>query len=174
LAHVANTAGILRFPSSHLDAVRPGIGLYGYHHASGLGAEPRLRPVMSLITQVVQVRNLRPGETVSYNRTFRASRPTRIGVLPIGYADGYNRLLSNKGMVLIGGQRTPVVGRICMDMTMVDVTDIPETHVGADVVLIGELGAERITAVDLANWQGTIPYEVLCAIGPRVPRLYRE
>jgi alanine racemase len=129
---------------------------------------------LSLVTQIVQIRTLRPGETVSYNCTFRASRPTRIGVLPIGYADGYNRLLSNKGTVLIGGKRVPVIGRICMDMTMVDVTDVPEAHVGADAVLIGEQGPERITALDLACWQGTIPYEVLCAIGPRVPRLYLE
>lgn len=172
LAHVANTAGILRFPASHLDAVRPGIGLYGYHHSTNQEAEVPLRPVLSLLTQIVQVRTIRPGETVSYSRTFTASRATRIGVLPIGYADGYNRLLSNKGAVLIGGKRAPVVGRICMDMTMVDVTDVPEAQVGADVVLIGEQGAERISAVDLARWQGTIPYEVLCAIGPRVRRLH--
>lgn len=174
LAHVANTAGILRFPASHLDAVRPGIGLYGYHHSTNQEAEVPLRPVLSLLTQIVQVRTIRSGETVSYNCTFRACRPTRIGVLPIGYADGYNRLLSNKGTVLIGGKRVPVVGRICMDMTMVDITEAPEAHVGADVVLIGKQGAERITAVDLARWQGTIPYEVLCAIGPRVRRLYTE
>jgi alanine racemase len=174
LAHVANTAGILRFPASHLDAVRPGIGLYGYHHSTSHEADATLRPVLSLVTQIVQMRALRPGETVSYNRTFRASRPTRIAVLPIGYADGYNRLLSNKGTVLIGGKRAPVVGRICMDMTMVDITEAPEAHVGADVMLIGKQGAEQITAVDLAYWQGTIPYEVLCGIGPRVRRLYIE
>ena len=174
LAHVANTAGIFRFPASHLDAVRPGIGLYGYHHATNQEADVPLRPVLSLLTQIVQVRTIRPGETISYNRTFRASRATRIGVLPIGYADGYNRLLSNKGMVLIGGKRAPVVGRVCMDMTMVDVTDVPEARVGADAVLIGEQGAERISAVDLARWQGTIPYEVLCGIGPRIRRLYIE
>ena len=174
LAHVANTAGILRFPASHLNAVRPGIGLYGYHHSTGRETETPLRPVLSLLTQIVQVRTIRPGETVSYNRTFRASRPTRIGVLPIGYADGYNRLLSNRGAVLIGGKRAPVVGRICMDMTMVDLTEAPEAHAGADVVMIGEQGAERITALDLARWQGTIPYEVLCGIGPRIRRLYIE
>jgi alanine racemase len=174
LAHMANTAGMLRFPASHLDAVRPGIGLYGYQYGTGQETVAPLRQVLSLATQIVQIRTLRLGETVSYNCTFRASRPTRIGVLPIGYADGYNRLLSNKGVVLIGGKRVPVVGRICMDMTMVDVTDVLAAHIGADAVLIGEQDDERITALDLAGWQGTIPYEVLCAIGPRVPRLYVE
>lgn len=174
LAHVANTAGILRFPASHLDAVRPGIGLYGYHYSVGQEVEVALRPVLSLLTQVVQVRSLRSGESVSYNRTFRASRQTRIAVLPLGYADGYNRMLSNKGTVLLAGKRAPVVGRICMDMTMVDITEIPEAQVGTDVVVIGAEGAERITALDLAQGQGTIPYEVLCGIGARVRRSYVE
>lgn len=120
----------------------------------------------------MQIRPLQQGQTVSYGRTFRASRPSRIAVLPVGYADGYNRLLSNKGSVLVHGRRAPVVGRVCMDMTMVDVTDVPDAKTGDTVVLIGRQEQETITAQDVASWQGSISYEVLCTIGPRVRRSY--
>lgn len=172
MAHMANTAGILRFPDSHYDAVRPGLGLYGYQSGTPVADDPHLRPVLSWSTHIVQLRNLDPGQSVSYNRTFRAARPTHVAILPIGYADGYSRHLSNKGSVLVHGRRTPVIGRVCMDMTMIDVTDIPHAQVGDEVMLIGTQEGETITADDLAAWQGTIPYEVLCAIGPRVRRVY--
>lgn len=173
LLHAANSAAILRHPSAHFTMVRPGIMLYGYHtiaHPDGL---PDLKPILSLVTRVVQVHALSPGQSVSYNRLFTASRPSRIAVLRIGYADGYSRLLSNRGAVLIRSRRAPIVGRICMDMTMVDVTDIPNVVPGDEAVLIGQQGGLRITAAHLAAWSQTIPYEVLCAIGPRVRRLYR-
>jgi alanine racemase len=128
--------------------------------------------VLSVTTTVVQVRTLKPGESTSYNRLFKASRPTRIAVLPVGYADGYSRRLSNRGSVLLSGRRAPIAGRVCMDMTMVDVTEIPDVKPGDQAVLIGEQGAEKISAADLASWQETIPYEVLCLIGPRVLRVY--
>ena len=172
LVHAANSAAILCHPFAHFTVVRPGIMLYGYHTVRlGAGA-PELKPILTLTTTVVQVRRVAPGESVSYNRTFIASRPSRIAVLPIGYADGYSRALSNRGAVLIDGCRAPVVGRVCMDMTMVDVTDIPSVKPGHEVVLIGRQGSLQITAADLASWLGTVAYEVLCAIGPRVIRRY--
>lgn len=173
LLHAANSAAILLHPSAHFTMVRPGIMLYGYHTITHPDSPPDLHPILSLVTRVVQVRSLAPGESVSYNRVFTTRRPSRIAVLRIGYADGYSRLLSNRGAVLISGRRAPIVGQICMDMTMVDVTDIPNVAPGDEAVLIGRQGGLRITAAHLAAWSQTIPYEVLCAIGPRVRRVYR-
>jgi alanine racemase len=173
LIHAANSAGILRHPSTHFTLVRPGIMLYGYHTTTQPDNLPDLKPVLSLTTRVVQVRRLDPGQSVSYNRVFTVSRPSTIAVLPIGYGDGYSRHLSNRGAVLIKGKRAAIVGRICMDMTMVDVTDIPDVATGDEAVLIGQQGGLRITAAHLATWAETIPYEILCAIGPRVRRVYR-
>ncbi|MDR4463764.1 MAG: alanine racemase [Nitrospira sp.] len=172
LMHLANSAGIVRFPSAHYSLVRPGIMLYGYHTLPPSVPPPDLRPVLSLTTRVVQLRLIQPGETVSYNRTFMARRPTRIAVLPIGYSSGISRRLSNRGQVLIRGQRATIVGIVCMDMVMVDVTEIHDVAVGDEVVLIGQQGTERITAQDIAEWTGTISYEVLCAISHKIPRLY--
>ena len=173
LIHAAGTAGILSHPASHRDAVRPGLMLYGYHTCARLTAPVFLKPVLSVTTKVVQVRTVVQGESVSYNRTFIATRPSRIAVLPVGYADGYSRALSHRAAVLIRDRRAPVVGRVCMDLTMIDVSDVPGAAAGDEVVLIGRQGAESITADDLATWQGSIPYDVLCAIGPRVPRIFR-
>ena len=147
--------------------LRPGIALYGYGpHA----AERGLQPVLSWKTRITALRTIAAGEAVSYNATFRAARPTRIALLPVGYADGYNRLLSNRGEVLVRGQRAPIAGRVTMDQTMIDVTDIADAAIGDEVVLLGQQGSERITADDLAAHTGTIAYEVLCAVGARVPR----
>ncbi|MCS6319653.1 MAG: alanine racemase, partial [Nitrospira sp.] len=172
LIHAANSAGIIKYPASLYSLVRPGIMLYGYHTLSNAADAPELRPILTWRATIAHLHTIQPGDSVSYNRTFIAARQSRIAVLPVGYADGYNRLLSNRGMVLIGGRRVPVVGRVCMDMTMVDVTDVPGVQVGQEAILIGQQGDERITAADLATWQQTIPYEVLCAIGQRVPRHY--
>jgi alanine racemase len=172
LVHTANSAAIATYPASHYSLVRPGIMLYGYHTLAQEGATSEVKPVLTWKTTIAHLHTVQPGDSVSYNRTFVASRPSRIAVLPMGYADGYNRLLSNRGAVLIGGRRAPVVGRVCMDMTMVDVTDVPGVEIGHEAILIGQQGQERITAADLASWQQTIPYEILCAIGPRVPRQY--
>lgn len=174
LIHTANSAAVLRYPSSHFTAVRPGIMLYGYHTLPAGDPVPDLKPVLSLTTTIAQIRSIPKGGSISYNRTFIAQRPSRVAILPIGYADGYNRLLSNRASVLIGGRRTPVVGRICMDMTLVDVTDLADVSPGQQAVLIGRQGAQRITADDIAAWLDTISYEVLCAIGPRVPRIYQS
>jgi alanine racemase len=173
LVHAAGTAGILAHPASHRDAVRPGLMLYGYHTCEHLSAPVTLQPVLSLSSKVIQIRSLKTGDSVSYNRTFIAKRPSRIAVLPIGYADGYSRALSDRASVLVRGSRAPVVGRVCMDLTMIDVTDVPGATAGDDVILLGRQETESITADDLAGWQDSIPYEVLCAIGTRVPRIYR-
>ena len=148
--------------------------LYGYHTLPHKVPCPPLLPVLSLRTTVMQLRTIKPGEAVSYNRTFVAKRPSTIAVLPVGYADGYSRRLSNRGFVLIKGRRAPIVGLICMDMTMVDVTDIPTVHVGDSVTLIGRDQEVAIWANDIAACAETIPYEVLCAIGPRIPRVYTD
>jgi len=174
LVHTANSAAIVRFPEAHFSLVRPGIMLYGYHTLPTSVPAPDLTPVLSLRSTIVQLRTIPRGGTVSYNGTFIATRPTRIAVLPIGYADGYSRRLSNRGSVLIQGRRAPIVGLVCMDMTMVDVTDIAPVLVGETVTLIGQQGGASIWADEVADWIGTIPYEVLCGIGSRVPRLYES
>ena len=173
VVHAANSAAIIRFPHSHFSLVRPGIMLYGYNMLPKSMPGPLLEPVLSLRTTVMQLRTIQAGDSVSYNRTFVATRRSRIAVLPIGYADGYNRRLSNNGWVLIQGKRAPIVGLVCMDMTMVDVTDVPSIQVGDEVTLIGKQGQEAVWADEIGKWTGTIPYEVLCAIGPRIPRQYQ-
>ena len=174
LVHVANSAAIVKYPASRYSLVRPGIMLYGYQTLAPEDPAAEVQPILTWKTTIAHLHTIHPGDSVSYNRTFVASRQSRIAVLPVGYADGYNRLLSNRGLVLIGERRAPVVGRVCMDMIMVDVTDVPGVEIGHEAILIGQQGRERITAADLASWQQTIPYEILCAIGPRVPRQYHS
>ncbi len=147
--------------------------LYGYYPSPSISA-PRLKPILTLSSHIVQIRSLAPGESTSYNRTFTATRPTRIAVLPIGYADGLNRWLSNRGTVLVRGAPAPIIGRVCMDLTMIDVTAVPEAGVGDEVVLIGRQGSLEVSAGTIADTLQTITYEVLCNIGSRVPRLYHD
>ncbi len=157
--------------------LRPGLALYGYldritqDGISWGGEEPELSPVLAWKTQVTSLRTLRAGETAGYGHTFVADRDTTIALLPVGYADGFNRLLSNRGEVLLRGRRAPIAGRVSMDQTTVDVTGIPGAAIGDEVVLLGSQGTASITAWDLANQTGTIPWDVLCAIGARVPRV---
>jgi alanine racemase len=176
IAHAANSAGILFHPQSHFNMVRPGLMLYGYQPSDSTpSAIPTpLRPILTLQTKVLQLRSVPAGSSVSYNGTHITPKESRIAVLPIGYADGFSRALSNRGTVLVKGCRAPIVGRVCMDMTMIDVTGIPNIHRGDDVILIGSQGTESITADEIASLTGTIAYEVLCGIGPRVPRIYRD
>ncbi len=170
--HAANSTAILRYSGAHFNLARPGISLYGLVPFEGAEKEIDLKPVMQLKTRIVFVKRVKKGTSVSYGRTWKAESDSIIGTLPIGYADGYNRLLSNKGEVLIRGKRIPIVGRVCMDMCMVDITSLPEVKVGEEVVLIGSQGKERITADEIAKLIGTISYEVVCAISKRVPRIY--
>jgi alanine racemase len=167
-AQIATLCDIARQSGSRL-LLRPGIALYGYGPQA---AERGLQPVLSWKTCIAALRTIPAGEGVSYNATFRATRPTRIALLPVGYADGYNRLLSNRGEVLVRGQRARIAGRVTMDQTMVDVTDIADAAIGDEVVLLGQQGSERVTADDLAAHTGTIAYEVLCAISARVLRVW--
>jgi alanine racemase len=157
--------------------LRPGLALYGYldrFTRDGLPwpvQGPALEPVLAWKTQITSLRTLQTGETAGYGHTFVAARETRLALLPAGYADGCNRLLSNRGHVLVRGQKAPIAGRVSMDQTMVDVTGTPAAAVGDEVVLLGSQGGHSVSAWDLADLAGTIPWEVLCAISPRVPRL---
>ena len=170
--HAANTAGILWHPQSWLDMVRPGLLLYGYAPTPGRHMPLSLQPVMTLTTQVAHVKTVGKGEPVSYGNLYRTKRDSLLAILPIGYTHGYNRRLSNKGEVIIRNQRLPIIGRVCMDMTVVDVTDAPGVKPGDEVLLLGKSETQEITAYDLAKWQDSIPYEVLCNLGSHVNRVY--
>jgi alanine racemase len=175
LKHAANSAALFDNPRSRLDLVRPGIALFG---VDPRGTSQELRPAMRVATQIVSLRDLAPGQPVGYGATFRATRPTRIATVPIGYADGLSRALSNRGTLLVRGRPAPIVGVISMDMTMLDVTDIPGVALRDECVALGAqkgpLGQAEIRASDLAEQLGTIPWEVLTSVSRRVPRFYRE
>ena len=186
LLHASNSGGVLELPGARFDLVRPGIALYGYHPAgpgpglaSGAGPGPEsgfdadgLRPVMSLSTRLMRVERVPAGAGVSYNGTFRTAHESVLGLVPLGYGDGLPRLLSNRGHMLVRGRRCPIAGRVCMDQTVLDLTDVPGAAVGDEVVAIGRQGGERIGADDIGALVGTNAYEVLCGIAPRVPRDY--
>ncbi len=171
LRHCANSAAIFDYPLSHLDMVRAGVVLYGLKPSRQLRRQPELRPVLSLRSVVSHVKTVRPGTVISYGRTFTADREMRVATIPVGYADGYSRTLRG-AQVLIQGRRCPVLGRVCMDQLMADVTGLPEVSIGQRVTLIGRDAGEEITAAQLASWEGTIHYEVVCALSKRVPRVY--
>ena len=154
--------------------VRAGLMLYGAYPSRDLGSAAPLKPVMTLKTSIVQLKSLPLGSPVSYSRTFYTARESRIAVLAIGYGDGYHYRLSNKGKVLVKGREAPVVGSVCMDLTMVDVTEIPEAREGDEAILFGYQEGSRIPVEEVAEWVGTIPYEVLCGISSRVPRRYKK
>jgi alanine racemase len=173
LVHCANSAAILDLPQTSCSMVRPGLSMYGLYPSRQSSRSVPLRPAMSLTTSVAYVKSIDTGESVSYGRRFVASKRTKIATLPIGYADGYSRLLTGKASVLIGGRKFPVVGTICMDMMMVDVGD-SDVVVGDEAVLIGRQNGQEITCWDLAERIGTIPYEIFCGISARVPRQYTK
>lgn len=171
--HAANSAALLDFRRALFTMVRPGLMLYGYNPLEERAVSADLRPVLSLVTRIAFVKKVPAGVSISYGRTFVTKRESIIATLPIGYADGYSRGLSNKGEAIVRGMRARVAGRVCMDLCMLDVTDVPGVREGDDVVLIGSQGGERITADDIAARTGTIAYEVLCGISDRVPRIYQ-
>jgi len=171
LVHAANSAAILTLAESHFRMVRLGLAMYGLHPSAQVRCPPDFRPALSFKTQVAQVKTLPPGSYVSYGNTYQTAGEQRIAVLPVGYADGFRRAPRHWGQVLVRGQRAPIVGRVCMDQTMLDVTAIPGVRQGDEVVLIGEQGGERITAEDVAERLGTINYEVVSEILARVPRV---
>ena len=168
LHHFANSAATMRGLVDPGDFVRVGLSLYGAEPLND--AESRLEAVMRWRTEIVRLKDLPPGHAVGYGATFHTMRPTRVATLPVGYADGYNRLLSNRGFVLVRGERAPVIGRVSMDLVTIDVTDIPAAEVGDEAVLLGD----GITAEELAAKLGTISYEVFCSVGARVPRVYLD
>jgi len=178
ICHIANSGAVLNFPNTHCDMVRPGIALYGYHPAGKTQPEDEsvreLIPAMSFSSRVLQVNTVPAGTGVSYGHTFITDRETQLAVLPVGYEDGYSRILSNCGEVLIHGRRVPIRGRICMNICMADVTDIGQVSAGDEVVFLGKQGEEVITAEDIAEKMGSISYEVLCLLGNNNRRTYRE
>ncbi|WP_088227990.1 alanine racemase [Desulfosporosinus sp. FKB] len=174
IRHTANSAAILQFPEAHFELVRPGISLYGLVPSSQVGGNVGLEPVMSWKAKVTHVKKIKTGETVSYGRTFQAAYPTTVATIPLGYADGLRRALSNYGEMLIQGRRSTIIGRVCMDQTMLEVTKIQGVKVGDVVTILGKDGYEQITATEMAEWLGTISYEVVCGISKRVPRIYLD
>jgi alanine racemase len=171
LVHVANSAGVLTCKEAHTGLVRPGLMLYGLTPLGPRGA-PELVPAMRWTTRPVQVKTVPKGTHVSYGGRFTATRDTRLATLPVGYADGYPRALGNVAQVLIRGHRAPVVGSVCMDLCMIDVTDVAGVTPDDEVVLMGAQDGAAVTAYELAGWAGTIPYEIVCGVERRVPRVY--
>ena len=174
LAHAANSAGTVNYPGSHFNLVRVGLMTYGVWPTDHQPAAALLRPVVRWETTIAQIRDLEPGATVGYGRSYTVTDPMRVAMLPIGYADGYPFHLGNKAEVLIRGVRCPVRGRVCMDQVVVDISALPQAQVGDTVVLLGHMGDESITEAELACLGDTIPYEILTGIGPRVPRVYSD
>jgi len=173
LRHAANSAAIMELPATHLDLVRAGIILYGLYPSQEVDrSKISLTPVMSLKARVAYVKKVPAGFKVSYGCTYETSRDTVIATISIGYADGYTRLLSSRGEVLLNGRRAPVIGRICMDQLMVDVSNIPDVKIGDEAVLIGRQMGEEISADEIAAALGTINYEVTCMVNHRVPRVF--
>lgn len=174
--HVANSAAIIEYPEMHMDMVRPGIITYGMYPSEDVDkSRIDLRPAMTLKANVILVKDIEKNTSISYGRIFTTNRESKIATLPIGYADGYTRLLNNKAKVLVNGEFAPVVGKICMDQCMLDVTDLmSEVHVGDEVVLFGKQGDKEITIEEIASSIGTINYELVCIIGKRIPRVYLQ
>jgi Alr-MurF fusion protein len=171
LVHAANSAAIFSLPEAHFDMVRPGIALYGLDPSSELRLPAEFRPALSFKTQVAQVKDIPEGECISYGCTYTTDRPTRVAILPVGYADGFRRAPTNWGSVLVHGQAAPLLGRVCMDQCIIDITHIPHVRVGDEVVLIGQQGTASLTAEQVAQRLGTINYEVVSEILARVPRV---
>jgi alanine racemase len=176
--HTACTAAAILFPSTHFTMLRSGIGLYGLWPSRETlvaarekgGFVPALHPVLTWKTRVVQIKTLPEGSYVGYGCSYKTMRKTTLGVLPTGYADGYDRALGNRAHVLVRGRRAPIIGRICMNLCMIDLTDIPGVRLEEDVVLLGHSGGEQISAETMAEWAGTINYEVVARISPLLPR----
>ena len=168
----ANSAAILNFPGSHFNMIRPGLLVYG--HASSISLQDRLDvvPVMSFKTKLILVRDMPAGASISYGRTFITEQPIKMGIIPVGYGHGMSHRLSNAGRVLCRGARIPITGRVTMDMTMIDLSRFPDARVGEEVVLFGRQGEAEISADEIAQWAGTLNYEILCRISKRVVRVY--
>jgi len=173
--HAANSAAVIALPESHLDLVRPGIALYGLRPSDEVDLTSiSLQPAMALKARIIHLKSVPAGACISYGMTYRTPAPTVIATIPAGYADGYRRLFSSKGEMLVGGRRVPVVGRVCMDLTMLDVGTVPDACIEDEVVIFGQQGNEFISADDIARELGTINYEIVCDLTARVPRVYQN
>lgn len=173
IIHAANSAAAINYPEARYNLLRLGLALYGHYPSTLLKSSPvKLLPAMTFKSRVVMVKKLPPGSSISYGCTYQTAAEEIIATVPVGYADGYSRLLSNRGQVLIRGYRAPIVGQICMDHLMVNVTDIPGTQRGDEVVIYGSQGADEITVEEAAAQIGTVNYELLCAVDKRVSRFY--
>ncbi|MHB8193826.1 MAG: alanine racemase [Bellilinea sp.] len=172
IVHAGNSAAAMKLPQAHYNAIRPGIAMYGMNPSSEWEPVFELFPALTLKSRVSRVRELPVGAGVSYGRTFVTSRPTIAALVSVGYGDGYHRILSNKGSVLVHGQRAPIIGRVCMDQFVIDVTDIPDVQQDDEIVLVGRQGNERISAEEVGRLAGTINYEVTTGLLPRVIRKY--
>jgi alanine racemase len=174
MRHVANSAATLAHPDTHLDAVRVGIALYGLRPSTQVAPALPLRPALTLKSRVGQVRSMPPESGISYSRTYVTKDMARLALVPCGYGDGFVRLTSNRGAVLIRGRRAPIRGRVCMDTMVVEVTDIEGVEAGDEVVLIGRQGGDAIPVEEVASWAETINYEIVSHLLPRLPRVYRR
>jgi alanine racemase len=175
LKHIANSAGIIEFPEAYFNMIRCGIATYGIYPSDMVNQQDiKLIPAMELKTHVIYVKDVEAGVGVSYNATYITKKKTRIATIPVGYADGYSRNLSNYGKVIIHGQYAPIIGKICMDQFMVDVTNIPDIKQGDSVTLLGRDADAFISAEELAEWSHSFAYELVCTVGKRIPRVYSE
>lgn len=172
VVHCSNSGAIIDYPDTHLDCVRAGIILYGLSPSEKLSGRLDLRPAMTIKSVIAQVKTVEEGTAVSYGGTFVTDRPTRIATVPIGYADGYTRSLGGRAYMSVGGKKAPVIGRVCMDQVMLDVSGIDDIHPGDEVTVIGDGSDCAMTFDDIARLTGTINYELVCLIGKRVPRVY--
>jgi alanine racemase len=173
IRHAANSGGIIDIPQTHFDMVRAGISLYGLYPSEEVRKSAiTLTPALTWKARIVHLKQVPAGFHVSYGMTHRTAQPTTIATVPVGYGDGYSRLLSNRGIMLAGGRRVPIVGRVCMDLTMLDVGHTSDAAVDDEVVILGRQGEEAVTADEIAALLGTINYEVVTAISSRVPRVF--
>lgn len=172
IRHCANSGAILDMPEYQLDMVRAGIIIYGLFPSTEVRTDINLIPAMSLRTEISYLKEVGSGVSIGYGRTYFTDKQTRVATIPIGYADGYSRLMSNRGRVIVNGHYAPIIGNVCMDQTMIDVTDVPDVKIGDTVTVMGKADGLEITAEELGELQHTINYEVVCNVGKRVPRAY--
>ncbi|MBP3342688.1 MAG: alanine racemase [Peptococcaceae bacterium] len=174
ICHLGASACIIDIPEGHFDMVRPGIMLYGYQPSNQMHYIPHLKPALTWKARVAHIKTLPAGRLIGYNGTFELYRDTLVATIPVGYADGYNRMLSNNGYVICRGKKLPIIGKVCMDQFMVDASELPDMQPGDEVILLGTADGVSITVSEMAQHWGTIEHEVTCSIASRVPRVYIE
>jgi alanine racemase len=171
---IANSSAVLNLPESYFNQVRVGLLIYGIYPSPEVSKSIQVKPALSFKSKIIFLKEVEKGTPVGYGKSYITSRKTKVATIPLGYADGFGRLLSNKACVLIQGKRSKVIGRVCMDAFMVDVTDIPQAKAGDELVLIGKQGNEEITVDEFAEWNQSISYEVLTRMGKRLPKVYLQ